>query len=136
MVAGVLAYWLLLDFPRSGRTKWLSEQEQRFAQWRLAAAANDEVDENGGNKEGIKDALTDVKTWALVFIQVCLLSSQTWTYFFPVCEPAYIFQAISLTHFLDHCQDSRFHQHHLPSDHCSGLRLRFLHFPGQFPHRR
>ncbi|KAL1873601.1 hypothetical protein VTK73DRAFT_843 [Phialemonium thermophilum] len=83
MVAGVLAYLLLPDFPRSGRSKWLSDQEQRFAEWRLACAANDEIDENGSIKAGLKDAFTDPKTWLLVSIQVCLLTSQSWTYFFP-----------------------------------------------------
>lgn len=84
MIAGVLAIKLLPDFPGDGRTKWLTEQEQRFAQWRLAREANDETDENGGIEAGIVDALTDFKVWLLVLTQVCLLSSQTWTYFFPV----------------------------------------------------
>lgn len=87
MVAGVLAVLLLPDFPRSGQRRWLSEQEQRFAEWRLARAANDEVDENGSVKEGLIDALTDPKAWVLILIQVCQLSSQTWTYFFPVSAP-------------------------------------------------
>ncbi|KAH8426386.1 uncharacterized protein LDX57_004124 [Aspergillus melleus] len=83
MVAGVLAVALLPDFPRSGQRKWLNEQEQRFAEWRLARAANDEVDENGSVKEGLRDAVMDPKAWLLILIQVCQLSSQTWTYFFP-----------------------------------------------------
>lgn len=87
MAAGLLAYFLLPDFPRSGQRKWLSEQEQRFAEWRLAGAANDEIDENGPIKEGLKDAITDYKTWMLVLVQVCLLTTQCWTYFFPVCPP-------------------------------------------------
>lgn len=89
MVAGILAIWLLPDFPRSGKRTWLTDQEQRFAEWRLARHANDEIDENGSIKQALKDALTDPKAWALVFIQICQLSSQTWTYFFPVrpCSP-------------------------------------------------
>ncbi|EXJ82472.1 hypothetical protein A1O3_06285 [Capronia epimyces CBS 606.96] len=83
VVAGILALLLLPDYPRSGQRKWLSEQEQRFAEWRLARAANDEIDENGSIKAALVDAVTDYKTWVLVVIQVCLLSSQTWTYFFP-----------------------------------------------------
>ncbi|KAI9036210.1 MFS general substrate transporter [Aspergillus affinis] len=83
MVAGVLAVALLPDFPRSGQRKWLNEQEQRFAEWRLAREANDEVDENGSVKEGLRDAVMDPKAWLLILIQVCQLSSQTWTYFFP-----------------------------------------------------
>jgi len=84
MVAGILAYWMLPDFPRTGRKSWLTEQEQRYAELRLAAAANDETDENGGIMDAFKFVLTDVKVWMLVLTQVCLLSSQTWTYFFPV----------------------------------------------------
>lgn len=84
MVAGVLAIWLLPDFPRSGKRTWLTDQEQRFAEWRLARDANDEIDENGSIKEALRDAFTDPKAWALVLIQICQLSSQTWTYFFPV----------------------------------------------------
>lgn len=87
MVAGVLAVLLLPDFPRSGQRKWLSEQEQRFAEWRLAQAANDEIDENGPIKEALVDAVTDPKVWMLIAIQICQLTSQTWTYFFPVSFP-------------------------------------------------
>ncbi|CAI7608903.1 unnamed protein product [Penicillium bialowiezense] len=83
MVAGVLAVALLPDFPRSGKQKWLTEQEQRLAEWRLARVANDEVDENGSVKEALRDALLDPKAWILILIQVCQLSAQTWTYFFP-----------------------------------------------------
>ncbi|CAG8919493.1 unnamed protein product [Penicillium salamii] len=83
MVAGLLAVALLPDFPRSGKQKWLTEQEQRLAEWRLARVANDEVDENGSVKEAIRDAFLDPKAWILILIQVCQLSAQTWTYFFP-----------------------------------------------------
>ncbi|KAJ5664679.1 MFS general substrate transporter [Penicillium macrosclerotiorum] len=83
MVAGILAVLLLPDFPNSGKRRWLSDQEQRFAEWRLAQAANFEVDENGDVKEALIDALTDPKAWMLILIQICQLTSQTWTYFFP-----------------------------------------------------
>jgi len=83
MLVGLIAFWLLPDFPRSGGKTWLSEQEQRFAEHRIAISANNEIDEVGGVKEALKDAVCDPKVWALVFVQVCILSSQTWTYFFP-----------------------------------------------------
>ena len=83
MVVGVLAYLILPDFPRSGPKKWLTDQEQRYAEYRLALSINNEVDELGGVKSGLKAAASDIKVWCLVFIQVCILSSQTWTYFFP-----------------------------------------------------
>ncbi|RAK95926.1 MFS general substrate transporter [Aspergillus ibericus CBS 121593] len=110
MVAGILAVALLPDFPRSGQRKWLSEQEQRFAEWRLARAANDEVDENGSVRDGLRDALLDPKAWLLILIQICQLSSQSWTYFFPtivqtlgfsniitllITAPVYVFGFIS-----------------------------------------
>lgn len=132
MVAGILAYWLLPDFPQSGQTKWLTEQERRFAEWRLARAANDEVDDNGGIKAGIKAALTDPKTWALVLTQVCLLSSQTWTYFFPV---SLLFESRMLLTVadtsLDDRQDARIQQHHHAANHGASLRLRLLHLTRQ-----
>lgn len=84
VLAGLLAIVLLPDFPNLGKQSWLTEQEQRLAVWRLARAANNEVDENGSIKQGLKDAVTDYKTWMLVLLQVCLLTSQSWTYFFPV----------------------------------------------------
>lgn len=92
MVAGLLAVALLPDFPRSGQRKWLSEQEQRFSEWRLARAANDEVDENGSIREGLRDALLDPKAWMLILIQVCQLTSQSWTYFFPVSTNYHVFR--------------------------------------------
>jgi hypothetical protein len=105
MVAGLVAVALLPDFPSSGKQKWLNEQEQRLAEWRLARAANDEIDENGSIKEALRDAFIDPKAWILILIQVCQLSSQTWTYFFPVCL------RVALTHscltITDHCQNIR-----------------------------
>ncbi|RDW66652.1 putative major facilitator superfamily permease-4 [Coleophoma crateriformis] len=83
MLVGVGTFFFLPDFPRSGRKKWLTEKEQLFAEWRLAMSANGEVDGSGNMKEGFKDAITDPKVWLLVGIQVCLLTSQTWTAFFP-----------------------------------------------------
>ncbi len=83
MGVGVLAFWLLPDFPNSGAKRWLTNQEQRYAEYRLSVSINNEIDTNGSIKGGIKDAVSDPKVWCLVFIQVCILSSQTWTYFFP-----------------------------------------------------
>jgi EamA domain-containing membrane protein RarD len=57
-----------------------------FAEWRLARATNNAVDENGSTKQGLKDAVSDPKVWALVLLQAYQLSSQTWTYIFPVRE--------------------------------------------------
>jgi hypothetical protein len=83
MVVGAVAFCLLPDFPRSGKKAWLTEQQQRYAEWRIADSVNGEIDEIGSMKQGLKDTVTDIKVWLLVATQVCLLSSQTWTYFFP-----------------------------------------------------
>lgn len=83
MVVGLVAFLLLPDFPRSGKKAWLTEQEQRLAEYRIAVSANGELDETSTVKQGLIDTVTDIKVWGLVAVQVCLLSSQTWTYFFP-----------------------------------------------------
>ena len=83
MVVGVVAFSLLPDFPRSGKKTWLTEQEQRLAEWRISNSVNGELDETSSVKQGLIDTVTDIKVWALVCVQVCILSSQTWTYFFP-----------------------------------------------------
>jgi hypothetical protein len=83
IVAGAAAFFLLPDFPDTKKPRWLTEQEQRFAIWRLADAINGEDDSLGTVTASIVDALTDPKVYLLVLIQNCLLSSQTWTYFFP-----------------------------------------------------
>jgi Major Facilitator Superfamily len=83
MAVGVFAYFFLPDFPGSGKKTWLTEQEQRFAEFRITSSVNGEMDEVGGIKAGLRDTVTDIKVWMLVAVQICLLSSQTWTYFFP-----------------------------------------------------
>ncbi|KUJ11095.1 MFS general substrate transporter [Mollisia scopiformis] len=93
---GVLAAGVLSGFDgASGLEGWrwlyiiegagtmLTEQEQRLAEWRIAASANGELDETSSLKQGLIDTVTDIKVWLLVLTQICLLSSQTWTYFFP-----------------------------------------------------
>ena len=129
MIAGILAIWLLPDFPRSGQKKWLSEEEQRFAEWRLAREANDETDENGGVKAGIVAALTDIKVWLLVLTQVCLLSSQTWTYFFPVRSQFCNFHLRILIQTPVNRSNFGLQQDHNPAHHGACLYLRLLHLP-------
>lgn len=130
MLAGLLAYWLLPDFPRTGQKSWLTPQEHRLAEWRMSVAANDETDENGSIKEALRDALTDVKVWMLVLVQNMNLTAQTWTYFFPV-SLAFAFKKVALTDLIQvHSQDSRLRHDCHPSHHCAGLLLRLLHRHG------
>ncbi len=61
MCVGIVAYCLLPDFPSSGPKTWLSEQEQRFAEWRITQSANGKADEVGNMREGVIACLTDIK---------------------------------------------------------------------------
>ena len=51
MGVGVLAFVLLPDFPRSGKKTWLTEQQQRYAEWCIADSVNGEIDEIGSMKQ-------------------------------------------------------------------------------------
>ncbi|KAF3402627.1 hypothetical protein DPV78_003741 [Talaromyces pinophilus] len=80
----VLAYFILPNFPHT--TKWLSEEERAYAQWRIAndigeSSADDES--NRGLLYAAKLAVTDYRTWIFVVMQHCVLLSQTVTFFFP-----------------------------------------------------
>lgn len=80
----VLAYFILPNFPHT--TKWLSEEERAYAQWRIAndigeSSADDESDR--GLLYAAKLAVTDYRTWIFVVMQHCVLLSQTVTFFFP-----------------------------------------------------
>jgi len=77
--AGVAAF-ILPDYPRT--TRWLSEEERAFAQWRLLRDIN-ETDEPQSIWVGLKLALTDYRLYLFVLLQHLSLLSQTFQYFFP-----------------------------------------------------
>ncbi|CCG84471.1 protein of unknown function [Taphrina deformans PYCC 5710] len=77
----LVAFFLLPNFPAD--TKWLSEQERRFCSWRMTVDANGEEDTKSSIGAGVLAAVTDYKVWLLVAIQLCLLTSQTYSFFFP-----------------------------------------------------
>ncbi|KAK4610140.1 hypothetical protein CLAFUW4_13954 [Fulvia fulva] len=83
IVAGLLAFCLLPDFPRSQQPSWLTLQEHRSAQWRMLSPASVEGDENETIAHALKATVTAVKVWALVAVQNMVLTTQTWMPFFP-----------------------------------------------------
>jgi len=76
------AIFVLPDYPAT--TKWLSEEEKAFAQWRLARDADEEDDNTATNLwQGLKSALVDYKLYLFILLQHVSLVTQTFQYFFP-----------------------------------------------------
>ncbi|KAK9323837.1 major facilitator superfamily domain-containing protein [Lipomyces orientalis] len=78
----MLAMVVLPNFPAA--SKWLSEEERAFAQWRLVMDAK-EADDLGAVtlKHGLKLALKDYRVYIFLLFQHLSLLSQTFQYFFP-----------------------------------------------------
>ncbi|OBT83346.1 hypothetical protein VE02_08552 [Pseudogymnoascus sp. 03VT05] len=78
------AFFILPNFPRT--TMWLSEEERQLAAWRMEEdiGEDDWVDsESQSFLNGIKLALSDIKTWILLVILFGIVSSGSVTSFFP-----------------------------------------------------
>ncbi|KAK0638979.1 major facilitator superfamily domain-containing protein [Cercophora newfieldiana] len=75
-----VVFMVLPDYPST--TKWLSDEERAFAQWRLLQDIN-ETDEATSIWAGLKLALTDYRLYLFVLLQHLSLLSQTFQYFFP-----------------------------------------------------
>lgn len=79
-----IAIWILPNFPRT--TPWLTEEEKELAAWRLEEdiGEDDWVDsEQQSFLHGAKLAFTDIKTWVLMLMILCIVSSASVTNFFP-----------------------------------------------------
>ncbi|KAL1685865.1 major facilitator superfamily domain-containing protein [Schizophyllum commune] len=79
----MLSAALLPDYPRT--TRWLSREEQAFAEWRLAQDVAGAVDSADAVPllTALRMALTDYRAYLFVVMQHCNLLSQAFTYFFP-----------------------------------------------------
>ncbi|KAG6358802.1 hypothetical protein INS49_012321 [Diaporthe citri] len=78
------AFFVLPNFPRT--TMWLSEEERQLAVWRLEEdiGEDDWVDsEHQSFWQGAKLAFVDVKTYVLMVLLFCIVSSGSVTNFFP-----------------------------------------------------
>ncbi|CAL5867039.1 uncharacterized protein PFLUO_LOCUS1251 [Penicillium psychrofluorescens] len=79
-----ISIWVLPNFPRT--TSWLSEEEKELAAWRLEEdiGEDDWVDsEQQSFLHGAKLAFVDIKTWILMLMILCIVSSASVTNFFP-----------------------------------------------------
>ncbi|KAH7309691.1 major facilitator superfamily domain-containing protein [Stachybotrys elegans] len=77
-----VAMFVLPNYPHT--TKWLSEDEQAYAAWRLVQDIN-EVDmyRDKSMWDGVKMAVGDYRLYLFVLMQHVSLISQTFQYFFP-----------------------------------------------------
>lgn len=78
----VISIFLLPNYPTT--TKWLDEEEQAYAQWRLIHDTG-EADEVGSNsiKEALLLVFTDKRIYLFILLQHSSLLSQNFQYFFP-----------------------------------------------------
>ncbi|CRG89202.1 putative transporter C1002,16c [Talaromyces islandicus] len=84
IVVAIISAFILPNFPRT--TGWLSEEEKELAAWRLEEdiGEDDWVDsEQQSFLHGVKLALADIKTWILMVMIFCIVSSGSVTNFFP-----------------------------------------------------
>ncbi|KAI1327643.1 allantoate permease [Xylariaceae sp. FL0255] len=74
--------FVLPNYPAT--TKWLTHEEQAYAQWRLVEDTG-EADLAGtiSLKEGLKMAITDPRLWLFTLLQHVSIVSQAFQYFFP-----------------------------------------------------
>ncbi|CCO33009.1 hypothetical protein BN14_07076 [Rhizoctonia solani AG-1 IB] len=83
IVVGILAVWLLPDYPHN--TRWIKGSQRRLAQARLAEDAA-EADEDGANDSafaGLKMALKDPKVPILALMTCSQLLGLSFVNFFP-----------------------------------------------------
>lgn len=74
--------FLLPDYPAT--TKWLTKEEQDYAQWRLIEDTG-EADHTDtiGLWQAVKMGFSDYRLYLFILMQHCNLLSQSFTYFFP-----------------------------------------------------
>ena len=79
---GIIAAFVLPDFPSA--CKFLSEEEQAYAQWRLIQDANEADDKNAASlMQGLKLAFKDYRLYLFILLQHTSILTQTFQYFFP-----------------------------------------------------
>lgn len=82
VVVGLAALFLFPDYPRT--TRWLSEEEKLFAEWRMSNEVAGIVDDDSsGVIWGVKQSLKDPLTYMFTFMQMMLTTGQSFTYFLP-----------------------------------------------------
>ncbi|KAL7777138.1 hypothetical protein CFE70_007561 [Pyrenophora teres f. teres 0-1] len=79
-VAGV-AYFLLPSWPHN--TKWLSQEEEEMAQYRVQVSNGGHYEEVGGTWDGLKEAAEDPLTWYFCLTHFSLVTAQSFEDFLP-----------------------------------------------------
>jgi hypothetical protein len=78
----LIAAWVLPNYPAT--TKWLTPEEQAYAQWRLVDDTGEaDVAASISIKEGVKMAFRDPKLYLFTLLQHVSILSQAFQYFFP-----------------------------------------------------
>lgn len=78
------SYFILPNFPRT--TSWLTEEERQLAIWRLQEDVGTDDWKSSADQtflHGLKLAAQDLKTWILMIMITCIVSSASVTNFFP-----------------------------------------------------
>lgn len=79
---GVLSCFVLPNFPAD--TKWLTEEERAFAQWRLQLDADEEDDKQATTVwQGLILCLKDYRLYVFILTQHLSILTMTFQYFFP-----------------------------------------------------
>ncbi|KAJ5994778.1 hypothetical protein N7481_001755 [Penicillium waksmanii] len=84
IVVAFISIFILPNFPRT--TSWLTEDEKDLAAWRLEEDIGEDDWVNSEDQSflhGAKLAFTDSKTWVLMLMILCIVSSASVTNFFP-----------------------------------------------------
>ncbi|ETN43921.1 uncharacterized protein HMPREF1541_11052 [Cyphellophora europaea CBS 101466] len=78
----ITCIFIIPNFPKN--TKWLTEEQQAYAQWRLKQDAEEE-DDSGSTSlwQGLKLCLTDYRMYIFMLMQHLSILSQTFQYLFP-----------------------------------------------------
>lgn len=78
----ITAAFVLPDYPAT--TKWLTDEERAYAQWRLVDDIGEEDNASASSiKDGVKMALKDPRLYLFTLLQHMSLLSQSFQYFFP-----------------------------------------------------
>ncbi|KAJ8121306.1 hypothetical protein ONZ43_g2212 [Nemania bipapillata] len=78
----IIAAFILPNYPKN--TKWLTPEEQAYAQWRLVDDTGEaDVADSISVKEGVKMAFKDPRLYLFTLLQHVSILSQAFQYFFP-----------------------------------------------------
>ncbi|KAI1305520.1 allantoate permease [Xylaria venustula] len=82
IAAAIVSGFILPNYPAN--TKWLTSEEQAYAQWRLIEDTGEaDVADSTSINEGVKMAFKDPRLYLFTFLQHISILSQAFQYFFP-----------------------------------------------------